>query len=310
MTCLRAKWLLLVAALLWGTGNVANKSVLEDIGPFTAVAIRSGLAAFVLVPLALRDRSAPAASGWWRSSIALSVLFTCAVTLQQWAYLYASVTNASFLVNCSTVLTPLIAWALYGHRQHRMVVIAAFLCLGGAAAMSLAGGPLQRLNPGDMACLASAAMYAFWYIAQEDHARRFGKATATTCIQCALCAAFVCPIALGAEDITPVALLRAAPELIYLGIFSTALAFALTLLAQSRVSATTAAVILSAESLFGAAGAFVVLGERSTFIAVMGAGLILLGIVMTTVAPDPAQAARQSGNSSFRKLARRIVSAG
>ena len=77
----------------------------------------------------------------------------------------------------------------------------------------------------------------------------------------------------------------AVPEILYLGVFSSAVAFGLTAAAQAHVSASATAVLVSAESLFGAAGAIVVLGERPGTIVFFGAGLMLIAIVIVARLP-------------------------
>ena len=42
--------MLFMAAFLWGAGNVPQKTVLDDIGPLTAVGMRCLIAAFILAP--------------------------------------------------------------------------------------------------------------------------------------------------------------------------------------------------------------------------------------------------------------------
>lgn len=64
-----------------------------------------------------------------------------------------------------------------------------------------------------------------------------------------------------------------------LGVGPTALAFGFQTIAQRYTLATHVAVIVSAESVFGAAAASVFLGERISFLALFGAALMLASIV-------------------------------
>ncbi len=117
--------MLLVAAFFWGAGNVANKTVLAHIDAFTAVTLRCGLAALVILPFARAETNAPRLPGWLGSAAAVALLFAASLILQQMAYQWTSVTNASFLVNTCTVLTPLLAWALLSERQSKRIIFAA-----------------------------------------------------------------------------------------------------------------------------------------------------------------------------------------
>jgi drug/metabolite transporter (DMT)-like permease len=80
----------------------------------------------------------------------------------------------------------------------------------------------------------------------------------------------------------------AGPELAVLGVFSTAIAFGIQIAAQRFTPASHAAVIVSAESVFGALGAAIFLGERNSPAGALGAAIILgaiLSVAMSNRAP-------------------------
>lgn len=282
----RATAMLLFAAFLWGTGNLANKTILSDIDPFSAVLLRNLLGALALIPLALAERHCAGKAGWLQSALPSCLMFALAINIQQWGYQGATVTNASFLVNVAGVLTPLLAYLLLRDRLRPLTMICALLVLLGALLMSGAAQSLARVNAGDLLCLLSAVFYALWIICLAAHLARFPTPTTTTLAQC-LCAALIAaPFAALADPALPRNWWGAAPEALYLGLFSTAAAFALTAAAQSRVTASTAAVLISAESLFGAASGVLFLGERPEPMVVLGALLILTAIIAMALLPE------------------------
>lgn len=283
MTRLTASCVLLLAALCWGAGNVANKTVLQTLDPLTVVSMRCLLAAAVIGPFAWPDLRRAAGRAWVKSAIWLSVPFAVALALQQWAYSLTSVTNAGFLVNTATVMTPILAWLACGHRIGLAVAIAAPLTLTGA--MLMAGGhvSLSQINAGDLLCLASAVGYAVWMVAMGRHAGRYGRPLGTTFVQFAASAMLLLPLALWTKVPQIADLGRAAPELFLLGVISTALAFGLMIWAQRYVAAPTAAIIVSAEGIFGALGARLVLGEQTPALGLLGAGLIMCAIAMVAL---------------------------
>lgn len=282
--------MLLLAAFFWGSGNVANKTVLTDIDPWTAVVFRCLVAALVLAPFCVGELRLPRADQWLRSSLFPSVLFAGALALQQWGYETATVTNASFLVNAACVLTPLIAFAMFREAAGRPTILAAFLMFSGAFIMSGAGASLSRVNPGDMLCLMSALIYAAWAVALGRHAMRHGRPVATTLVHCLFALGVTLPVASVGWPLEMPSVWNALPEVLYLGVFSTALAFLLMVAAQAQVSASIASVLVAAESLFGAAGGIIMLGERPTMAVFMGAGLISAAIVVIGRSPRHAQA--------------------
>ncbi len=282
-TRLTASCVLLFAALCWGAGNVANKTVLQHIDPLTVMSLRCLLAAAVMAPFALPDLRRMTDRGWFRSALLLSVPFAAALLLQQWAYGLTSVTNAGFLVNTATVMTPALAWLLWGHRVGLAVACAAPLTLIGALLMSGGSLSFSQMNTGDLLCLGSAVGYAIWMVALGRHAVRFGRPFGTTFVQFAVSAVVVLPVALWYKVPELGALRQAAPALVLLGVVSTALAFGMMIWAQRYVAAPTAAILVSAEGVFGAVLARFLLNEQASALAVLGAGLIMLAIAMVAL---------------------------
>lgn len=132
----RASVMLLLAAFFWGSGNIASKTVLQDLDPFTVVVLRDLIAAVVVAPVVLPEVARGVTVAWFRSALPVAALFGVAVICQQLAYQTATVTNASFLVNATCVLTPILAWLMFGERAGPSTVLAAAVMLLGALSMS------------------------------------------------------------------------------------------------------------------------------------------------------------------------------
>ncbi len=306
----RPIWLLLLAAFLWGSGNVANKTVLTEINAWATVFLRCVVAALVLWPFALREARRPGTPLWLTSSLWPSALFALAIVLQQQGYVTATVTNASFLVNAACVLTPLIAFLIFREMPGRSALVAALVMFAGAFVMSGAGASLGRITPGDVLCLLSAVAYAAWAVALGRHAMRHGRPVATTLMHCVVAAVVTLPAAAATWPSGVILPAGAMPEVLYLGVFSTAGASLLMVMAQARVSATIASVVVAAESVVGAAGGMVLLGERPGLAVLAGAVLMIVAILVIGVFPprgdassaevqdavgDPARAAPSDG---------------
>lgn len=280
MTHSQANRLMILAAILWGMGNVALQTVLQHIGPFTAVMLRCLIATLIFLPtLGSKARLASLAhksTRWLALAAALS--FAIAVTLSQAGYGQTSVTNAGFLTNTTTVITPILAWFVLRQRPHILVWLAAVLILIGATLMS--GGSLQGPRLGDALCLGSAVFYAWWMICLGEYANKSGDAASLTLVQFAFTSLICLPLSLGIEHPTAKAIMAALPELLFLGFFSTAAAYFLQAIAQKFTSASEAAVIGSGEAVIGALAAFLLLGELMTGLSAIGAGLVSAGILV------------------------------
>ncbi len=272
--------MLLGAAFFWGTGNVANKTVLSHLEPLTVVGLRCAVAALVLVPLAMGEIRRQPGWAWLPSAIGVSALFASALVLQQMAFTTTTVTNVSFLVNTCSIMTPVIAWLVLGERAERRTLVALVATLAGAFLMAGASLSLSQMNRGDLLCIIAAAAFAGWMVALGRHAVRHARTYCTALIQFLVGAAVLLPLAGLLESPTLPGVCGAWRELLFLGLFSTGVAIVLQTHAQQYVSASRAAVLSSAESLFGAAGGYIIMGDRLAMTGIGGAALILSGILI------------------------------
>ncbi|MER9655792.1 EamA family transporter [Mesorhizobium sp. M0152] len=92
MSKLHANLLLLVAAALWGFGNVPQKTVLDHLDPLSTVGMRCLIGGLLVLPLMLwESRMAttrmPATRGFRAGLARVGALFAVSIALQQIAYL-------------------------------------------------------------------------------------------------------------------------------------------------------------------------------------------------------------------------------
>jgi drug/metabolite transporter (DMT)-like permease len=177
---LRADFLLLLTACIWGFGFVAQRSGMEYVGPFTFNAIRFALGSLSLLPLiSYRKRArkkailkAIAESGKTAPEVvpqapletalraflsAGSCLFI-AVAFQQLGIMFTTVGNAGFITGLYVVLTPMLGIAL-GRKTGLPTWIGAVFTLTGLYFLS-AAGQLNSINPGDIIMVISAVFWA------------------------------------------------------------------------------------------------------------------------------------------------------
>lgn len=285
MTPFRANLFLLIAALFWGLGNVAQKTVLDELGPLTSVGLRCLIGAIVLLPFVRREfriSMKPAASEL-RGLGEIAVLFAAAIVIQQIAFATTTVTNASFLLGTTTVITPLMVWLLFKTRLSFAIWTAVFTAFTGAVLMS--GGAVSAFAPGDFACLISAIAYSLWFVRLGQFVGKTGRPGLVTVAQFALTGVACLSLGLIVEPISPSQLTAALPELLFLGVFSTGLAYGLQAIAQQYATPCTAAILTSAESVFGAAAAALILSETLTPLMWIGAILVIIAILTVQLAP-------------------------
>lgn len=272
----QANLVLLGCAAIWGMSFLFQKAAMAHIGVLLFVAARSVVAAMVLAPFAIAEHRAadapPSGQGFARLAVLAGLLFFAAAVVQQQGIVTASVTNAAFLTALYVVATPLMAISLLGARPTAPVWSAVALSVAGA--WLLGGGGFSVLGWGEALVLVSTLLWALHVIVlgiAASHARPI----LLTAVQFAVAGTLALAGALAFEAVDPAALQKAAVDIAYVGVFSSALTFTLFAAAMRGTSPVVATIIVSSEAVFAAIGAHILLGERLTASGYVGAALIL-----------------------------------
>lgn len=276
----RSHSLLLLASFIWGFSNVSQQNILQFLGPITTVGLRCLLASIVVLPFAWnakRDFPRIRHSGKLLA-VVTAVTFGLGVCLAQIGIGYTTVINTSFFINTWTVITPICIWFLQRVKPGKFTLLAAGITLVGTFLM--AGGSLDALTIGDVLCLLAAFVYSIWAICLTEFVRKFDGALLISLFQFVVTGIFCIIFGLLTESFNWQTLPNAIPDLLILGVLSTGFGYVLQAVAQTKVSASVSAVILSMEAIFGALGGVLFLGENFTTISLLGAALIFAGVIL------------------------------
>jgi drug/metabolite transporter (DMT)-like permease len=287
MNRLRADALLLLSAIIWGTGFVAQKAGNESIGPITFVGARFLLSAIALLPLALyearKSKDALTRSDVKLASIVGVILFAGS-WLQQTGLLTTTATNGGFLTALYVVLVPFVAWLLTRERIRPFVLIAGAVCIAGAWLLT-EDGQARTWRPGDALLLVADIAWAFSIALSSMFLMRTNRPFFLSFVQYAITAALGLGAALIFETPTQAGLEAAMVPILYAGLISGGLAFTLQFIALRYTPSSEAALILSLESVFAFFAGAMLLGERLSLTALTGCALILLGVVIAETGP-------------------------
>ena len=135
------------------------------------------------------------------------------------------------------------------------------------------------ISPSDALVLLSAVIYAV-YILAADYYVRFCSPTELNCAQF-IVASVVCLIGMFAVEEPTLAELREnIVPILYLGIFSSALAYTLQFAAQRNGNPVAVTLLLSMESVFSVLGAAVLLHEFLSGRELFGCGIMLCAVIL------------------------------
>lgn len=206
--------------------------------------------------------------------VAVALQYTGPAILLATTTLLLRGTGAASLASRSTGGPGRLAWAAAG------------LSLAGAVLVSRALEGLGALDlPGLAAGLASAVLFAAYLLSAELAGRR-GAEPATTLLWGFLVAVAIWSLAVPWWS-WPLAFLAdpgVAGAVLGVGLLGTLLPFALAVGAVRVISAATAGIAATAEPVFAAAFAWLLLGQRLNPAQLAGAGLVVAGVVLAQLA--------------------------
>lgn len=279
---LKSDLLLLLTAAIWGFAFVAQRLGMAHVGPFTFNGVRFALGALALLPLIVRRRARPPRPGEHRSvaglagaaAIAGLALFGGA-SLQQVGLLYTTAGNAGFITGLYVVIVPLLG-LIWRQRPGTGTWVGALLAAAGLYLLSVTEG--LQIAWGDLLELAGAVVWAGhvlligWLSPRVDPVELAAGQFAT-------CSVLSLSVALVLEPIAAAGIAAAALPILYGGLFSVGIAYTLQVVAQRQAHPAHAAILLSLEAVFAAAGGWLILDERLTTRAMAGCALMLAGML-------------------------------
>ena len=274
--------MLLITAIVWGSGFVVTAIALEYLTAYQVMAGRFILAAIILSLLFGRKFKTFTKSVIWKGAILGTILYI-GFALQTVGLEYTTPSKNAFLTAVNVVIVPLIAYLVYKRKVDRYETIGAIITLIGIGFLSLQGS--MTINIGDALSLACAVAFAF-DIFYTNHFVKKEDALSLTIVQF-ITASFISVIAVLIQGDIPTTFEKEALySIIYLAVFSTTIAYVCQNVAFQYTTATKGAIILSLESFFGMLLSVLFLHEVLTGRMIIGAALIMIAILITELKPS------------------------
>lgn len=273
--------MLMVTAVVWGSGFVITDIGLNYMNAYQLMAGRFVLAALLLV-IIFSYKFKKLNKGIIIKGAILGALLYTGFVLQTVGLEYTTPSKNAFLTAINVLIVPLIAYVVYKRKIDRFEIIGAVTALIGIGLLSLQSS--FTMNIGDILTILCAVAFAFdifytnKFVQKED-------AILLTVIQFVFAALISIVFVLIRGDIPTSMETEGVYSIVYLAIFSTIVAYLFQNIAFKYTTATQGAVILSMESVFGMLFSVLFLHEVLTGRMVVGAALILLAILFTELKP-------------------------
>lgn len=282
----QADLLLLLVALIWGFGFVAQRAGMEHIGPYTFNGIRFLLGGLCLLPLTWRREHHAAGPRLpqmplVQAGLLAGLVLFIAATLQQVGLQYTTAGKAGFITGLYVVLVPMIGLC-FRQRTNGGTWIGAILAAIGLYLLSVTED--FRIEFGDLLELIGALFWAGHVLILSYLSPR------TSPVRLAMMQFYVCGVlslltGLVLEPISLQGIMDAAIPILYGGVCSVGAGYTLQVVVQRKAHPSHAAILLSLESPFAALGGWLLLHELLSGRALLGCALMLAGMLLSQLWP-------------------------
>lgn len=285
---LKADLSLILVTIVWGVSFPIMSIALKSIPPYSFIALRYILAAFILGIIFIKrfknfNRKA------LKPGILVGLALGLGSMLQAVGLLYTTSSKSGFITGLNVVMVPLFLAILYKKLPDFKTSIGVVVSVLGLGLMSISGD--LGLNKGDFLTLLSAAFFAAQIILVDKYAKDIDAAVLT----------FIELLTVGLLSAAPAAFIEgfkmdlnpfSLGAVVFTALFCTIFAYGLQNIAQAYTTPTHTAIIFLAEPVFSAIFS-VFIGDRLTGKTLWGCLLIFLGMIVINLNFDKKEATQK-----------------
>jgi len=281
---------LISCTFIWGTTFIAQDTGMDNIGPFTFNCVRFFVGFLAVAPFVflferkkINHQIKNKTKQFFKLMVPVGVFLFLACIFQQVSLLYTDVANSAFFTIFYVLMVPIIVYFLFSEKLHWSIWPSVLACVIGGYFLSDIGNATIRL--GDSLVLIGALFWALHIIYIGKIIDLFDLPFFIALMQNLIVAtlSFILVIIFEEFDFSKIKL--EAIEILYAGILSGGVAFALQLFGQRNISAAPAAIVMSLEGVVAAIAAWVILNQILELNNIIGCLLILGGILLSQLAP-------------------------
>ncbi len=280
-----ANGLLLLTAIIWGTAFAFQKQGVETIEPLTFGAARCTLsaAAVGLVAFLLergKERSREYRMNTIKGGLICGIFLTIATNLQQIGLVYTTAGKAAFITAMYMVLIPVISFFILRRRIGLQAWIAVALAVAGLYLLCINGD--FSIGRGDIFVIACALSFAVQMLFVDRYSPK-ASPVGISAVQFIFNAAVTWILALIFESPSLPSLMEVKSDILYCGVVSGGVGYTLQIVGQKDTDPTTAGLLLSLESVFGALAGMLLLREAMSMREALGAAIMFIAIIMVQI---------------------------
>ena len=284
---LKQSMLLLLAAAIWGVAFVAQSVGMEYVGPFTFLASRSVLGAFVLFPyIIIKDKKKKEKAVNDKTliigGICCGTLLFLASILQQIGIMYTTVGKSGFITAMYIIIVPLLGMFLK-KKMGIKIWTGVILAVAGLYFLCMVPGTVI-IQMGDILTFLCAIAFSF-HILTVDYFGSKLDGVKLSCIQFLTCAVWSGIGMFLLEEVSIKSICSAWLPILYAGALSSGVAYTLQIIGQRGLNPTVASLIMSMESVISVIAGWAILNQSLSGRELMGC-VLMFGAIILVQLPD------------------------
>ena len=281
---------LIICTLIWGTTFIAQDTGMDNIGPFTFNSTRFFVGFLTVIPFVflfekkkISNQIKSKKNKFLKLIIPVGIFLFLGCIFQQVSLLYTNVANSAFFTIFYVPMVPIIVYFLFSEKLHWSIWPSVLACVIGGYFLSDISDTTIRF--GDGLVLIGALFWALHIIYIGKIIDLFDLPFFIVLIQNLIVASlsFILVIIFEEFDFSKIALETI--EILYAGILSGGVAFALQIFGQRNISPTPAAIIMALEGVIAAIAAWIILNQILNLNNIIGCSFILGGILLSQLVP-------------------------
>ena len=282
--------LIFIATLIWGFGFVVSSLGIRTIGPFLFIGSRMTVASLVLIPVyRISKRFSPALSPEEekesfriavKAGFFMGLLMVISNGMSLIALAHMTAGKNAFLGSLYVAVVPFIM-LLLGEKSPVRVWFGVGLAVVGLFFLSVKGDSMA-ISPYDLLVAGTAVFSALVNIVTGQVANRVNP-TLLVLMEAISMSVLGWIVALITEPISADALIATMPEILYMAVLGTCVAFTLQATGQKHVDATVTSILTSLTSVLAMVFGLLFLGQHMTGREMFGGALVFAATIISNL---------------------------
>lgn len=278
--------LLAISTTIWGFGFIATRLTFESYDPYWSHALRFILAGLFGLPFLFFFKTFFRKDTPWKEGFIGATFLTGTLLFQTIGLKYTTVAKSGFITTLYSFFVPLTMMVFYKKKFKPVFWGLVIMALIGMA--FLCNLEVSDLNIGDFWVLICSIFASFHIIYIGEVASKIPNPIEYNFIQnlfVGIQGTIIALIYSRQVDLSPLTNIHsnAFKGLFFLSIISSMIAFSIQVIAQKKIPSHIASLIFLLESPFAAWFGFMIFDEKLSFLNLIGAGLILLSVILVPI---------------------------